>query len=845
MTYKDTPLWRAAFVENRADATQEEQARLVTCYEAMRSRASALVSKISADLPHMTIHDVTHLDALWEMASLASGSQVALNPAEAFVFGGAVLLHDAAMTLAAFPGGIAELKQTVEWKDLYARHSAAPVDGNSAATAENERQALEGALRLLHAKHAENLPMISWAGPHGDPMYLIEDQQVRQFYGSKIGKIAYSHWWSIGRVDDELSGTLGALPGVTACTVDLLKVACMLRVADAMHLDQRRAPAFEFALRQPSGISADHWKFQERMAKPFVQGDALVYTAQPPFEVDIAEAWWTAFDALQMVDRELRNVDRVLRDRQKPPLLVRRVEGVQSPEDLARTVETVGWTPVDSTVRVSDVPKIVATLGGSKLYGQSVVAPIRELIQNSLDAINARRRLQSRPAKWGELSISLEKRDDAYWLLVEDNGVGMSTTVLTGPLIDFGNSFWRSSLAVQEFPGLASMGMKPRGKYGIGFFSVFMLGDHVRVVTRRYDQESNSARALEFRNGMESRPNLRDISPSEAPVDGGTRVEIKLKINPAELGGLLHKQDFQMGYIRNLDQVIASIAPASDVNIKVYQEGKVTEPVMSGDWLDVDATTLLGRIAPTRKGYPVRKAKVPLAELRDEDGRIYGRASIDAEYWNSAGILTVDGLSAGQAELVSGVLVGTETTASRNAAKPTVPPAVLASWATEQAIAFAGADLSDSEKADAAVVVLACGGDLGELPIIHWKEEWLSTSDLASKIEDLEELVLYLGDIDHDEDDGVTKRDFERYFELNPDIAQTASTSTGRRATWISAIVAGSGRLPVEVLKAVLTSAWGEFTQRSEGVAIGEANGAEIFREVIVFARAELEDEEA
>src|SRR3546814_17267073 len=102
-----------------------------------------------------------------------------------------------------------------------------------------------------------------------------------------------------------------------------------------------------------------------------------------------------------MVDRELRDVDRVLRDRQKKPLVVRRVEGVHSPSDLARTVETIGWVPVDSTVRVSDVPNIVGTLGGSKLYGDGAAAPIRELIQNGLDAITARRRLQGRPPNWG------------------------------------------------------------------------------------------------------------------------------------------------------------------------------------------------------------------------------------------------------------------------------------------------------------------------------------------------------------------------------------------------------------------------------------------------------------
>src|SRR3546814_4635789 len=82
----------------------------------MRTRASALVAKIAGDLPHMTVHDVTHLDALWEMASIATGESFDLNPAEAFVFGGAILLHDAAMTLAAFPGGIVELREQTEWR---------------------------------------------------------------------------------------------------------------------------------------------------------------------------------------------------------------------------------------------------------------------------------------------------------------------------------------------------------------------------------------------------------------------------------------------------------------------------------------------------------------------------------------------------------------------------------------------------------------------------------------------------------------------------------------------------------------------------------------------------------
>lgn len=841
MTYKQTGLWKAAFEDDRGDATAPEQARLATCYEAMRQRASVLVAKIAVDLPHMTIHDVTHLDALWEMASIACGKSVDLNPAEAFVFGGAVLLHDAAMTLGAFPGGISELRQQTEWRDLHARYMAAVSADDSAASKDAENRATADALRLLHAKQAEKLPMVSWIGPQKQAMFLIEDQQVRNFYGPKIGKIAYSHWWSIAKVEEELAGTLGALPGVTDCTIDLLKVACLLRVADAMHLDQRRAPAFEFALVQPAGISADHWKFQERMAKPFVQGDALIYTAQPPFEVDLAEAWWTAFDALQMVDRELRDVDRVLRDHQKKPLLVRRVDGVHSPSDLARTVETVGWTPVDSTVRVSDVPNIVATLGGSKLYGGGAVAPIRELIQNGLDAITARRRLQSRPSKWGELLVILRKREDGYWLCFEDNGVGMSQIVLTGPLIDFGNSFWKSSLAIQEFPGLSSAGMKARGRYGIGFFSIFMLGDHVRVITRRYDRDMQSAKVLEFRHGLGSRPNLRDAEPKEIPLDGGTRVEVRLKVNPSEPEGLLYRKGFYKESVAKLSDMIAAIAPACDVTIKVLQDDEVMGSTEAGDWLEVDSNTLLNRINGSDKSIAKQQWE-KLVEIRDEDGRIYGRARLDAaNHWSSSGLLTVDGLAASKIELIEGILIGVETTASRNSAKPIVPAPVLAAWASEQAIVLATAAVSDAEKARAAAIVLALGGDVSELPIVLWQGEWMTSQQFAAALHDIDRLVLHEGSISHEEDDNVTKREFESSFEADSKVARTVTGGHDKNREWVAAITRGNGATPGQVIEQLIIAAWGDADSESDTLVVGEANGTEIYREVTIFKRLEVE----
>src|SRR3546814_5786131 len=83
---------------------------------------------------------------------------------------------------------------------------------------------------------------------------------------------------------DVCSSDLGALPQRTRNVVDKVKLACLLRVADAIHLDSRRAPRFIRTITNPTGVSALHWAFQERIARPHLELDAVVFTAGRPFD---------------------------------------------------------------------------------------------------------------------------------------------------------------------------------------------------------------------------------------------------------------------------------------------------------------------------------------------------------------------------------------------------------------------------------------------------------------------------------------------------------------------------------------------------------------------------------
>ena len=56
-----------------------------------RERVAALVQTLGAELPGLTVHDITHLDGLWRVADQIAGPDYPINPAEAFVLGGAFL----------------------------------------------------------------------------------------------------------------------------------------------------------------------------------------------------------------------------------------------------------------------------------------------------------------------------------------------------------------------------------------------------------------------------------------------------------------------------------------------------------------------------------------------------------------------------------------------------------------------------------------------------------------------------------------------------------------------------------------------------------------------------------
>ena len=93
--------------------------RLRSSLSNMRNKAAMLTAQIASDFKQLTQHEVSHLDALWETASVIAGDNYNINPLEGYILGAVILLHDSALSFAAYEGGIKEIRATEIWLDLY------------------------------------------------------------------------------------------------------------------------------------------------------------------------------------------------------------------------------------------------------------------------------------------------------------------------------------------------------------------------------------------------------------------------------------------------------------------------------------------------------------------------------------------------------------------------------------------------------------------------------------------------------------------------------------------------------------------------------------------------------
>jgi len=295
---------------------------------------------------------------------------------------------------------------------------------------------------------------------------------------------------------------------------------------------------------------------------------------------------------------------------------------------------------------------------------------------------------------------------------------------------------------IQEHPGLLSSGFNSVGKYGIGFFSVFMWGEKVQVTSRSIKKGPEDTNMLLFGGGLNNRPVLLKCKSNEQFEEAGTRVRIYCEIDNllVEMSKSIESSydtKIELNKTEQLLFICRRIAPCLNVDLLCQIDMKSEINVLKGgDWKNINSRDLLLRISgyseencPEELKPMIEDGSMRLSDAVDDQGNILGRASIDQNYSPyKLGVLVCGGLYVCEIQHISGVFSGEINSASRLRGVPLIEDGDLKNWANRQTsiIQEDKSEVGLYKNERVAELINMFGGGTGDLPICYSKSGALS-----------------------------------------------------------------------------------------------------------------------
>ncbi len=533
----------AAITESRLWQMLLSEDKFISVICSVREIANPVSASIARVMPGFTDHSIQHSDALWSvMDKVLTVEEInRLSKGEAFILAISFYVHDIGMAYGATHAGLSQLRDTSVYKSAKAFLSEIHDEEKT------DYVALGVASRELHAINSRKLVIEPIPG---SDKYLIENSDIREKWGELIGEVCESHNWPMSVVIEKLGG-IGVTPDATGKSSDLAYVASVLRIVDYAHINYERASTVSKILRgHLDSSNIVHWNAQEFILGPDRIENRLRYSTSK--SIKSVEAWWLIYELVKGLDAEIVQVGEYLSNRMGCADRFS-LEGVASsinPQAFARLVKPLEFEPVDIRFKPDSIERLVTILGGRQLYGNDNYAAIRELIQNSRDAIALKKAMSTSLNGWeGKIEIFIRREGRDTILEVIDNGIGMNQEVIQNYLLGIASDFWHSTYFNLQYRNAIQSEFAATGKYGIGFLSVFMIGDNIEVRT----QKSASSNLFLRISGIGTRG---AIYKEAAQEQTGTKIRITVtKLDPS--------------LFQRIDQVIKARAPMLEYPISV------------------------------------------------------------------------------------------------------------------------------------------------------------------------------------------------------------------------------------------------------------------------------------
>lgn len=336
-------------------------------------------------------------------------------------------------------------------------------------------------------------------------------------FAEAAGKICMGHWLEINEISDKNRYYKDS--SVCGETINLRALTIYIRLIDLFDLGEDRTPYVLWKYVNPQNeFSKMEWKKHRALhpitCPPYENGrticisgstdDHRVYAALIDFKKTCDKYFRECSDSLAYMNDDRHKLDVCFLDWR---------------------IEARNFKPI--SIAFDFERERIFKVISDEIYNCHPYVFLRELIQNSIDAISFRQNVLERKLIGGDnigyLYITVEKKEDNFEITFSDDGIGMDEYILRNYFSVLGRSYYTSS----DFKN-KQLDMVPISKFGVGILSCFSISKQMEILTKREPYIDEGKTGLKII--------IEDISKTfrieecfDSKCEVGTTIKLKIK----------------------------------------------------------------------------------------------------------------------------------------------------------------------------------------------------------------------------------------------------------------------------------------------------------------------------
>jgi hypothetical protein len=462
--------------KNRRDLSSE----LCNLYR----RVEPILERIAIRFPEFTDHSIRHSLALLDILDwlIPEETKVLLSDYDKFCLMACCALHDIGMAINSDYEN--KYKSALPYLEFHKKQKI--ID-------ESISDNLVFAEYIRRNHHIFSREIISDGYKNGRKSSPVLDCNIEEVnvLNNYIGIISESHGNSILDFQKRHPFTIPIGPSGQRLNIGYLAVC--LRFADYLHITRDRTPSIVFNFVNPqNSISQTEWAKHLSVEGIGPSGTSITVRAT----CELPKIHFALETLLENIELELSQCQRYLlessADQSRFSISFQKIISDVKPKQIYDSLKNK-WVDTYKPLKVKfslSTKEIFDLFMGERLYRDKTVG-IRELLQNSVDAIRLMNIMPYKPHGWSpKIMVRHFKNDEnKEFISVSDNGVGMDESIIKEYLCKIGRSYYKRSEVTEQIKFYSDSEAKsfvPISEFGIGILSCLMMADQILIDTLRF-----------------------------------------------------------------------------------------------------------------------------------------------------------------------------------------------------------------------------------------------------------------------------------------------------------------------------------------------------------------------